>query len=463
MVRLTLVITAVLAFAGCQKENSAFCKDPMNAGKEGCSDDGPPCSTSTDCKDTNFPACDTAKAGGTCVQCTAADHKACGSQTPRCESNMCVACIDDNDCGAMGVCLLNGGCADQNQIIHVAATGGSSADTCGSAATACTLIKAVTLVTSARNIIKLDNPTTYATDDLRLNNNINVTLDARGATITRSTMGPVVNVDSNASVTIIGGTIRGDSGKNGEGVKCGDATLTLHDVSIEGNDLAGIDLNKCISVIGKTTISNNSKKPGQHVAALNAQMGTLTVSQSTITNNIGGGISIGNGDFTIIGNMVSKNGEERQGGSNPGSPFGGITIVASGTGNRFEFNTIVQNKAQQDIVPGVQCTNAGFHLVNNIIWDNMSASGTPPTEVPQTGGNCVSFYSDIKNGPDTNNNLHVDPMFETDFRLKSTSPLLGKADPGADLSGIASKDINGDARVKRSGMGADIGADQYKP
>jgi hypothetical protein len=54
-------------------------------------------------------------------------------------------------------------------------------------------------------------------------------------------------------------------------------------------------------------------------------------------------------------------------------------------------------------------------------------------------------------------------MFGTAFQLTANSPLLGKADPNADLGGIALKDINGEPRVKRPGMGADIGADQYYP
>ncbi len=176
-----------------------------------------------------------------------------------------------------------------------------------------------------------------------------------------------------------------------------------------------------------------------------------------IDSNNGGGLSITNAVFQVVGNVFSSNGP--LGGGSPPSPVGGILISAPGNAaNRLDFNTITGNHAQAGNGPGLQCTAGSLAVRNNIIYgnnDNLAA---------QFGGNCQPTYSDLGfTTVDTNNNVHVDPMFTAGFHLSATSPLLGKADPNTDLTGLAAKDIDGEPRVKRPGMSADIGADQYTP
>jgi hypothetical protein len=143
----------------------------------------------------------------------------------------------------------------------------------------------------------------------------------------------------------------------------------------------------------------------------------------------------------------------------PPSPVGGISISApANPANRLDFNTIAGNHAQPGNGPGLQCTAGSLAVRNNIIYnnnDNLAA---------QFGGNCQPTYSALGFvTTDANNNTHGDPMFGAAFHLTANSPLVGKADPNSDLSGIAAKDIDGEKRIKRSGAGADIGADQFYP
>jgi hypothetical protein len=46
-----------------------------------------------------------------------------------------------------------------------------------------------------------------------------------------------------------------------------------------------------------------------------------------------------------------------------------------------------------------------------------------------------------------------------DLHISATSPARGAADPASDLTGIAARDIDGDARTSP----ADLGADEVAP
>jgi hypothetical protein len=205
-------------------------------------------------------------------------------------------------------------------------------------------------------------------------------------------------------------------------------------------------------------IASNSKSTGTLFAGIDISNGTLTISRSQIVSNRGGGITVGsNGKFVIVGNMFLSNGDIN-------GPAGGVLLSTSATGNRLEFNTIVDNKTQSGVAPGIQCTaNAGFTAQNNIVWNN-----NPPAV--QVGGGCLHAYSDIGTVPippvappaglDAGNNHNDNPLFvgATNLEVTSTSPISGKANSNADIGGIAAKDIKGTARVLRAGAGADLGA-----
>jgi len=123
--------------------------------------------------------------------------------------------------------------------------------------------------------------------------------------------------------------------------------------------------------------------------------------------------------------------------------------------NRLEFNTIANNTALNGVNAGLDCTvGTSFTARNNIIWGN--------TGVIQISGICMHSYSDI--GPFATpvpgttpgtGNKNNDPLLTSTWHLGTGSPAIGSADPMADLTGLAAKDIEGDMRVSRADMGAD--------
>jgi len=460
MLRLALVVVPLIAFAGCQKENPAYCMD--NPGKQGCPPDAPsggPCMSNPDCTNTpGFPVCDAMDNGGTCVLCTANDHALCTGTTPVCDNHSCVACTRNDDCGTGGLCLPSGACASSDNIIHAVSTAaGMDVPGCGNPGTECKLERALTEVTASKNVIKLDDAGPYTPDTNNFVVNVNVTIDARGAVLHhKADNSPVLMINSDKSVTLFGGTIELAHGTNGDGIQCAaNATLTVDTTTLQFNDESGIDASSCTLTVTNANIHDNSKAVGTtFFAGIEALKGTLTISRSKLVSNKGGGITVTNGTFVVVGNMFLSNGD-------PMANAGGVSFTNSPPGNRLEFNTFANNKSTTGIAPGIQCLVAGFKAQNNIVWSN---TGNNPTGV-QVGGTCVQSYSDI--GPpaipsilgiDDGTNISSNPMLidpTMDLHVKAGSPVQGKAHATpADLMGIASQDIEGHPRVVPADLGA---------
>jgi len=197
------------------------------------------------------------------------------------------------------------------------------------------------------------------------------------------------------------------------------------------------------------------------VPAINVNNGSLTLTRSHIEGNNGGGLMVTSSTVVIVSNVFSGNGSVGNVANPNPSAVGGMNLqLSAGSGNLLEFNTIVGNHASiGGNGPGIQCVLSAFTARNNILWMNNDNATT------QIGGNCIHAYSEVAAViNDANNNTHVDPMLGSDFHLLGpTNPMMGKADPATDLGGPAATDIDGQARVARTGMGADIGADQYYP
>jgi len=463
MPRFALVVGSLIVIASCKSDNPQSCDLAANVGMPGCAD-APTEMPSTSCTvvgcgaTPSTPVCDATKDGGTCVQCTTGHTDQCTNTTPRCEADACVACVDDQDCGGTGVCLLDGSCASADTIIHASSTGSTEA-TCGAVGAACDLKTAVELAVSPKNVIKVDDDGPYVTDNLTIARS--VLIDARGTTaagavITRnSSSGPILMV-TGGSVTIIGGTIQGVVNGNGDGIVCTSnaspaTNLTIIGTTIDGNDGSAINSSLCTLDITTATFRGNSKKSNVRSAAIISNNGSLTVSRSLFASNLGGGISVSNGTFAIVGNVFSGNGDAS-------SSVGGILIVTPTTSNRLEFNTLASNQTQVGTnAPGVHCTPLDLVARNNIIWGNTTAGLTGV----QIGSNCKHAYSDIQQtlptANDAGHNLTPpqDPLFNTDFSVKTNSPVRGGADPTSSLTDIASKDMAG---KPRSASPSDIGA-----
>jgi hypothetical protein len=116
--------------------------------------------------------------------------------------------------------------------------------------------------------------------------------------------------------------------------------------------------------------------------------------------------------------------------------------------------------AQNGQGAAIQCSAGNFTARNNILSYNVTA-----TNSAQIGGSCSHEYSIAYRGvpadtpPTGANNSAMDPLFVDpaigDLHIKPTSPARHAADPASDLTGIASRDIDGDPRVSPADLGAD--------
>jgi len=373
-------------------------------------------------------------------------------------NDSCVACMADNNCGVGGLCLPNGACARSDNIIH-ASTGGMDVPGCGQTGSACTLERALIEVTATRNVIKLDDhdPAIYIPATNNFVVNVNVTIDARDAILHKKDNGPILTISAGKIAAIFGGMIEGATGTGGDGIQCAsNATLTVDGTTFQANAESGIDASSCTLMVSNANIHDNSKaSAGTLFAGIEVSQGSITISQSKIVSNKGGGITVNNnGKFAIVGNMFLSNGD-------PTVAAGGVSLTTATPGNRLEFNTFAENKSITAIGvgSGIQCLVTGFTAKNNIVWNNNGSSGV------QVGGNCQHAYSDIgpmavpggPTGLDGGNNSSSDPMFVNptmDLHVKSGSPVQGRASSTADLTGIASKDIDGHPRVAPADLGA---------
>lgn len=459
MVRFLLLMVPLAALAACQAENSAFCADPANAGKQGCPgnpSNGGPCSSNSECKSAGFPVCDTAMDGGTCVPCTIADSHVCTGMTPVCTAqDKCTACTKHADCTESNVCMPDGSCALSTDVAYV---DGSKTDNamCTKQMPCTKLDKALT----AKQIVKV---TGTVMDRVTLNGRTGTILADPGATLQppSASDGTVLDIRGTSDLKIYDLQISNATGGGGVGVSLSDtAKVAMTRVTVSGNSDRGIQVNNSGSLTCTQCVVASNGAQG-----IDAGSGSVTLTQSKIHDNTGGGIHVtGSTAFHVVSNFVYNNGN-----SGKASAAGIIISVdaqAPGAApNQLDFNSVSGNKTV-DTVKGIQCTS-GTPLVatSNLVWSN----GTIPlTDAEVIGAQCSFMYSDL--GPATIGgvtNISLDPSFKDlaggDLHLMSGSPAMGKADPTISLAGLAAKDIDGEARVARAGMGADIGADQYYP
>jgi hypothetical protein len=389
------LVATFIAFTAC-RAHPDFCEGaPGNR----CSNIDAPTDTPTTCTSSDqctdpTPVCDIA-GSMVCVQCVAPDQvSACSGTTPACgDDNTCRACKAHSDC-ASSACLDNGSCASESSVAYV--------DPAGNDNTVCTKAMPCTIVQKAlatnRPYVKFHG----TTDEAVTLSDKNVTFLADpGAKLTRT---------NNGNILIIEGTSK----------------VAIYDLEISGASGTGV---------------------GISVASGGAQEVTLT--RMRFANNLGGGVLVSGGVFRFVGNVFFNNG------SQTGS-IGGVSITTSQNGaNRLDFNSFNKNQTQNGIGSAIHCVAGTFTAKNNI----MSENGTL-TNMEQVGGTCAHSYSIVRPGTLPSGNSDADPLFKNtttgDLHIESTSPARGAADPGSDLTGIASRDIDGDLRTAP----ADIGADQ---
>lgn len=368
---------------------------------------------------------------GACHECRVDMNGDCTAALPVCDQGSCRACRVHSEC-ASGICTSDGSCADPSTIAVVDPAGSPTSEY--TEALACTLSRALSLTPVRRYI--LVRPGTYTSTNALL-----VTGGQRALiggvpmpTLTRSTPGPIVSIDMGTDVLFENVRIAGATGNTqlqGWGIECvdppvGPRTVRLVDVAIEQNASDGIFARTCAIHVLRSTFRDNG---GDGLQLIDSNG---TIDRTVITGNERGAVNFDSGLFTMTNSFVYRN-------------KGGINFYSTIAGNKFEFNTIVDNTG--DSVAGFACNsgNVPSSHPNNIIARNTpantySATCTFPSSIVEDDVSPLRFKS-----PD------VPPY---DYHLTAGSSAIDVA-----TQSTLDHDFDGQPR---SGP-RDVGADEFVP
>ena len=240
---------------------------------------------------------------------------------------------------------------------------------------------------------------------------------------------PVVTVGSGVELTLQGLklTLAGSTA-DADGIRCTGTSAAT----------------KSTLTVLESTISDNK---GQGVEAVYCD---VTLRRNTIQNNQGGGVDLSKGSFVVVNNVVTDNG--KSGAS--GSGFGGFQFAPGSGTIMFWNNTVAENVAKTKEISGVVCSAVTDTLNNSIAWNSLFST----TDKVYQG--CTFAHSNVQGGATGTGNLNKDPLFETDYKLKTTSPCIDQGDTTG-LAAVTTIDHQGQARVSSSGK-VDMGAFEAK-
>ena len=432
---IALLFVAISTMA-CYEDTPWYCEDRAY---KNC--DNPPgtfpCRTKDDCSEQEGkPSCSEPDEGGfgICVQCTPADATSCAAAAPVCGTdNLCRACGKHTEC-ASAVCLSDGSCASEATIAYVAPNGTgtacSKATPCGTVAAAVTTGKAIIKV--ATGLVKSNQATIIDGKAVTIlaEEGVKLDRDGDGAVLEVRSAGADVKI---FDLEITGAT--GSSGANGIDVNPngGSPKLALTRVKLTSNQGLGLQV----------------------------QGGTIDLLQSTISGNLGGGISISGVAtlFSIADNFITYNGQAL---GALASTVGGVAITSNTAGSKFERNTVAFNQSSGSTFRGgASCNALLVGAGGNLLYRNSEPDGSgglkndATTQANLTGG--CSFGNSFSAATDAANLGFKSPLVAPfDFHLTAASPTTVR-DAGGVCSGT---DIDGEPRPQ--GAACDLGADEYK-
>ena len=249
------------------------------------------------------------------------------------------------------------------------------------------------------------------------------------------------NITSGA-ITIIGDgsvTVRPTSGA-AFSVTGGGLSLSLQNVTVNQSPDVGVSCGslgaQSTLVVVESTISSSAKE-GVFGTKCN-----VTLRRNTINNNTGGGVSLGNGAFTLVNDVIYGNGAAGA----AGSDVGGVGLSSVQGALVFANNTVADNLAKTGVAAGISCAGSADTVRNSIVWGNLGGS--------QFLG-CSFEYSTVQgaSAPAGTGNLNVDCNLSATYRPQAAGCFNVGSNTAA---GVGAIDRANDARVK--GNTIDLGA-----
>jgi hypothetical protein len=370
----------------------------------------------------------------------------CPDTAPVCDvaTGQCRGCVADAECET-GACYETDGTCVMEELVLFVAPGGAGGE-CSRVAPCATLSGAMTLSTATRAFIAVEEGT-YA-DNLLAWPTYRVVVsgpdrDPEDAVIEQAVAGmAIVDVADGAISEIEGMTFTGAAGA--VGLRCRGA-CTVRRIVSSYNGNRGFDVYSTAEVFVEDSVFEHNGGIGVDAN------GRIVMNRTISAHNGDSGVNVANGYYEITNSFFFSNG-------NGMTPGGGVVIGGGvGMGSRFEFNTVVDNRALDATRGGgLHCSPAsGTATIGSSIFARNSAPNV------LLSNPCVASYVLTSAGtvPGTGNLVaepsFVDEMAE-DFHITNTSPARAAADPDATLG----SDCDGEPRPAPVGSRRDIGADE---
>lgn len=390
---------------------------------------------------------------GRCVACLGADD--CTQLTAAvCEDFSCRGCETHQECKSQRCALETGTCFDESTILYVSINGTDQAG-CGVQLQPCRTI--------GNALSKVDGTlTTLLVSEGIYSEHLSVsgtTVRIIGEGNVKLTPGlnseTAFHIGADGVVTIENLQVQPNSSASGNiGIECdagaGQSSLSATHLTVEnvgGQGIAGTDCNIDLS---QSSVHNNTE------LGIEVSGGVLRLHRSTIQDNDGGGISVESGDYDIVNNFITGNGNSDAN----GSLVGGVRFTAtSGLSEAFSFNTLTGNATDSGTLGGsaLSCSDTELAGLGNIIVLGGGGGG-----LGLTAGTCTSTYSLIQGdfpaagiGNIIGNPGFADPVLN-DYHISSQSPCHDAADEDATLA------VDFDGHERPQGEAHDMGADEVQ-
>lgn len=235
-----------------------------------------------------------------------------------------------------------------------------------------------------------------------------------GALLLAAAGSPALHISNSANVTVTGLSIRGGTTR----------------VSVEN----------AAAAIQASTLGPASTGPG----LVTSGSAALTLTQSRIVGNPGGGIDVaGSGGLLLENCIVHDNGT-----TTAGQAFGGVRVGTQAAGAQLLHLTVADNRSESGTRAGIVCEPGDVNVQSSIVWGNLAASTT--TGVSSA---CNVSYSDVQPAASGTGNMSVAPGFVLPtYHLAGNSALVNLGAPAS------TSVVDYDGRTRPFGGRVEMGA-----